>query len=173
MKHLNEATLLRLRDSLRKRGPQAPDPPPTAVKLDESAVELLRVTNEFGALFEAAYLMMAADGKVKNVEREVLKEALEVVTDSKVRGVYIEAMLDGAARRLATEGMERRVEAVVASLREDTVLAEIAFVLCGAVALADGVVHEKEQALLDALSDGLGISREKAKALVDEIGQEK
>ncbi len=171
MKQLNETTLARLRDRLRERG-QRPTIAPQIANLPQAALELLHITTEYGPLCEAMYLVMAADGTVQNVERDVLKGALREVTDDGVRGMHIEALLDASAKRLAREGYETRLEIVLAKLREDPVTAECAYMLACAVALADGVIHVSERKLLDTFAEGLSIDPDVASQLMDELAAE-
>jgi tellurite resistance protein len=168
MHQLKDSTLCRLRDRLRERG-QRPTIAPPGPGLPDATRELLLVTSQYGPLCEAMYLMMAADGVVQNVERDVLKGALREITDDVVRGAHIEAMLDRSAAMLGREGRDARLAAVVSALRDDPVTAEVALVLAAAVALADGVVQTSERALLDAFAAGLGITPDRADALLGEL----
>ena len=165
MEALSKSTLARLRDQLRERG-QRPSVVLPGGNLPPSALELLHVTAEYGALCEAMYLMMAADGRVLTVEREVLKGALRVISDDAVRGVHIEAMIDAATKRVAAEGREARLKAVVESLEDDPVKAEVAFVLAAAVAYADEEFAPEESALLQQLATALEIDDARADELL-------
>src|SRR5438105_488534 len=89
-----------LRDRLRARGQR----PSIALKVEATSAELidaLRMVEEWGPFVEAMYLMMAADRRVLNVEREVLRGALAVLSNESVRTRHMEAMLDAATRRVA------------------------------------------------------------------------
>ena len=83
---LSKATLEHLRDQLRKRGQR------TSADL----IEAMQIVEEYGAICEAMYLMMAADDRVVNAEREVLRGALDVLSSGTVRTMHMEAMLDAA-----------------------------------------------------------------------------
>jgi len=137
--------------------------------LPESTLELLHVTAEYGALCEAMYLMMAADGRVLIVEREVLKGALRELSDDTVRGLHVEAMIDSASKRLATDGRDARLHAVVESLQQDPVKAEVAIVLAAAIAFADGDFAPEEDDMLQALADGLGVEEARVNELLGEL----
>ena len=70
---LSNSTVARLRDQLRARGRR----PSIALtgdpsKLTPEAAELVHAAAEYGPFCEAMYLMMSADGKISNDEREVL-----------------------------------------------------------------------------------------------------
>jgi tellurite resistance protein len=171
MDRLNEETLNRLRIKLQERG-QRPSLEPGNLNLPKTALELLNVSREYGSLCEAMYLMMAADGKVLNVEREVLKGAMRTLTDDTVRGVHIEAMLDTAAKKLGVDGLERRLDVVVRALRDDPIKAEVAFVVASAIALADEKVDAREKDLLDRLAEGLGLDDERASKIMEDVEKE-
>jgi tellurite resistance protein len=168
MDSLTQSTLERLRDRLQERGQRPSVVLPTA-QLPASTLELLHVTAEYGALCEAMYLMMAADGRVLTVEREVLKGALRELSDDAVRGVHIEAMIDAASKRLAHEGRDRRLDAVVESLQQDPVKAEVAIVLAAAIAFADGEFAPEENQLLRDLASRLGLTEARVQQLLSEL----
>lgn len=171
MDRLNEETLARLRDKLQERG-QRPSLNPSDANLPKTALELLNVSREYGPLCEAMYLMMAVDGKVLNVERDVLKGAMRTLTDDTVRGVHIEAMLDTAAKKLGLEGIEKRLDVVVRSLREDPIKAEVAFVVASAIALADNKLDERERDLLDRMAEGFGFEEARASKIMSDVESE-
>ena len=124
---LSNSTLQRLRDQLRERGQR----PSIAVGGGVSAevAEGLAISAEYGALTEAMYLMMSADGHVTDDEREVLRGALRALSTETIRGVHIEALLDAAAKQVAAQGREARLADVIAQLGTDPARAEVAFVL--------------------------------------------
>ncbi len=137
-------------------------------------MEAISTVEHYGIMCEAMYLMMAADGKVLNVEREVLRGALEILSEDQVRTAHMEAMLDAASRASATQGTERRLQAVIDTLKkEPRVKAELVVVLCAAVAVADGKLTPEEQSMFDALRNGLDISEERADQLIGELIKEK
>lgn len=126
---------------------------------------------QYGALCEAMFLMMAADRRVLNVEREVLRGALDVLSEGRVRTAHMEAMLDAAARRLAEEGPAKRRQAVIDALRDDPVRAETTLVLAAAVAAADGHIAPEEHELFDALARGLELGEDRAAEILEELTQ--
>ncbi len=135
-------------------------------------MELLQIVTEYGPLCEAMYLMMSADGSVSNEEREVLKGALRNLSEDSVRGAHIESMLDTAGKNVAEEGRAKRLEAVMADLREDPARAEVAFVLAAAVAFADSAIADEENETLNAMAEGLGIADARANELLDQVEQD-
>lgn len=158
--------LTALRDRLKQLGTRNSMRFPSA-SLD--IVEVMTTLENYGPMCEAMYLMMAADGRVLNVEREVLRGALEIVAKGQVRTAHMEAMLDAAARASAREGTERRLESVIESLRDDPVKSEMAVVLCAAVAAADDKVTEDEHSLFERLASGLGITEQAANRLLNDL----
>lgn len=166
---LSSSTIARLRDQLRERGQRPSIALGDAAKLSPEAAELMTVTVEYGPICEAMYLMMSADGKITNDEREVLKGALRNLSGDTVRSVHIEAMLDQAAKHVAEHGREARLKDVIAHLHEDPARAEVAFVLAAAVAFADNAIADEENETLNAFAEGLNIDESRANELLDSV----
>ena len=137
--------------------------------MNPETVEMLNIVAEYGPLCEAMYLMMSADGKVGNEEREVLKGALRNLSGDTIRSSHIESMLDDAGKRVVDEGREKRMKEVVASLQEDKARAEVAFVLAAAIAFADNAIADEENETLNTLAEGLGIDEARANELLDDV----
>jgi uncharacterized tellurite resistance protein B-like protein len=165
---LSNSTLVRLRDQLQARG-QRPSIVAAEPNMSPETVEMLNVIAEYGPLCEAMYLMMSADGNVGSEEREVLKGALRNLSGDAIRGVQIESMLDTAGKKVAEEGRDARMKAVVESLHEDGARAEVAFVLAAAIAFADNAIADEENETLNALAEGLGIDEGRANELLDDV----
>ncbi len=132
-------------------------------------VEALHLLEEYGAVCEAMFLVMAADSKVLNVEREVLRGALDVISGGELRTAHMEAMLDAAGRRLAREGEAARCAHVVEQLKEDRVRAELTLVLAAAVAAADGTIAPEEQRVIAALAEGLDVDESRVEELLGQL----
>ena len=137
--------------------------------MSPETVEMLNVVAEYGPLCEAMYLMMSADGKIGNEEREVLKGALRNLSGDTIRSTHIESMLDAAGKRAVDEGRDKRMEEVASSLHEDKARAEVAFVLAAAIAFADNAIADEENETLNALAEGLGIDEARANELLDDV----
>jgi hypothetical protein len=118
------------------------------------------------------YLMMAVDKRVLNVEREVLRGALLLLSDERVRTRHMEAMLDAAMRKVMAEGQEKRVAAVIEALKGNRAKAESAVVVAAAVAAADMKVVPEEHALLAELARGLGVDEARAEKLLGDMAIE-
>jgi tellurite resistance protein len=165
---LSNSTLARLRDQLRERG-QRPSVVMPNPHLSAEVADAMNVVVEYGPLCEAMYLMMSADGRVTNDEREVLTGALRNLSGGALRGAQIESLLDAAAKSVAEQGREKRMRDVIASLHEDTPRAEVAFVLAAAIAFADGTIADQENDTLSLFAEGFGITEERANELLDAV----
>jgi uncharacterized tellurite resistance protein B-like protein len=162
---LTSAHLAQLRDRLKARGERRS----ITWAVSANAVEMadtMRVVEEYGPICEAMYLVMQADGRVTNVERDVLRGALRELSNDRVRSTHIESMVDAAARKVAEEGMASRLASVVTRLHNDRARAEIVYVLAHALAAADAEISPSEQAVLDAFAEALGIDDETAARLL-------
>ncbi|HEX2735819.1 MAG TPA: TerB family tellurite resistance protein [Polyangiaceae bacterium] len=160
------AELEKLRERLRALGQRPSLSFPNA---SPAAVEAIALLERYGPMCEAMYLMMAADGRVLNSERAVLRGALEILSDGEVRTAHMEAMLDAAARASASQGPTRRLEAVIVALQGEPVKAELVLVLSAAVALADDLVTPAERHLFERLSEGLGVGEERVAQLLTQL----
>ena len=164
---LTTSRLEHLRDQLRARGQR-----PSVVlagPASQDVIESAQIAEEWGAFCEAMYLMMAADRRVLNVEREVLRGALSVLSGDRVRTRHMESMIDLAARNIARDGAEKRTQKVIDALREDPARAESVVICAAAIAAADARVAPEEQALLDRLVKGLNVSQERADEILKEL----
>jgi tellurite resistance protein len=158
--------LEQLRERLQRRGQR---PSMIIPGGNVNLVEALQIVEEYGPMCEAMYLVMAADHRVFNVEREVLRGALDVLSNGRVRTAHMEAMVDAAARRAAREGEQQRLAKVIEALHDDPVRAETTVLLAAAVAAADGRIVPEEQAMFNALARGLEIEDSRATALLEEL----
>ena len=166
MTRLPTARLIRLRDELARRGQRRSMVFPSAAP---NIIEAIGITEEYGALCEAMFLVMMVEGRMLNVQRSLLRGALDVISNGRVRTSHMEAMLDSASKRLAEDGFEKRCERVVDALRDDPVRAETTLVLATAVAAADGVVTAAEQKLIDRFVKQLGVDPEHLGNVLDEL----
>lgn len=160
-----------LREALRQRGARNSIVLPNVANAAE-LVDALRLVEEWGAFVEAMYLMMVADKRLKNVEREVLRGALLLLSNERVRTRHMEAMLDAAMRKVMVEGPEKRLAAVIEALQGDPAKAESAVVVAAAIAAADLKTVPEEQALFAELVRGLGIDEARAEKLLVEMADE-
>lgn len=134
-----------------------------------NVVEIVAVVEEYGALCEAMFLVMAVEKRMLNIQRELLRGALDVLSNGSIRSSHMEAMLDSASKRLAEDGLDVRCQRVIEALHDDPVRAETAIVLAGAIAAADGKITETEQALLDRLREGLEVGQDRLSDILREL----
>ena len=167
---LTDSALTRLRNKLQNRG-ERPSRIIPIVSASTDLLEAMHAVEEYGAMVEAMYLVMVSDRKVSNVERDVLRGALRILSDDHVRSTHMESMLDAAAKRIAESGAAARLEAVVEQLKGDRSRAAITILLACAVAAADDVIMPEEQAVVDALAEGLGVSEADANELLEEVNE--
>ncbi len=156
-----------LRDRLRDRGRARP-----SLVLHQAAPDVLQAkefVEEFGAICELMYLVMLADRKIRNVEREVLRGALEIISSDRIRTAHMDAMLDASARAIARHGADACFERTVAELQDDPVKAETSLVLAAVVASADGSVTPDKAALLRRLAQALGLEDARVAALIEPV----
>jgi tellurite resistance protein len=166
MPMLPTTRLLALRDELRRRGQR---PSMVFRSAAPNVVEAVTILEEYGALCEVMFLVMAVEKRMLNVQRELLRGALDVLSNGHVRSSHMEAMLDAASKRLAEDGLESRCQRVTEALRDDPVRAEIALVLAGAIAAADGKITEPEQQLLDRLVRDLDVGQDRLSDILREL----
>jgi tellurite resistance protein len=171
MLKLTRESLDPLREALRERGARASIVLPMGPNAAE-LVDALALVEEWGAFVEAMYLMMAVDKRVLNVEREVLRGALLLLSDERVRTRHMEAMLDAAMRKVMAEGQEMRLATVIESLKGNRAKAESAVVVAAAVAAAEMKVVPEEHALLAELARGLGVDEARAEKLLGDMAIE-
>lgn len=145
---------------------------PNLAKTPAEVLEAMHIVSEYGALCEAMFLVMLADGRVKNVERDVLRGALRIISEDRVRSTHIESMLDAASRNVAEEGIKHRLSEVIHRLKHDPKKAEFAYVLALAVAAADQSIVPAEEEILEALATGLGIEEHRANELLQELDKD-
>ncbi|HEU4536677.1 MAG TPA: TerB family tellurite resistance protein [Polyangiaceae bacterium] len=162
---LTEAKLALLRARLQARGERRSITWAVAANAAEVA-EAVRVVEEYGPICEAMYLVMSADNRVSNVERSVLRGALRVLSNDRVRSTHIESMVDVAARKVVEDGWEARLASVAERLHGDQARAELVYVLAHALAAADGAISPPEQRVLDAFAEALHIDGETAARLL-------
>ncbi len=154
-----------LRDALKARGQRQSIVMGGSVEL----IEAMEFLGEWGPFVEAMYLMMVADRRVMNVERQVLRGALAVLSDEKVRTRHMEAMLDAASRNIVAEGVERRLTKTLQALRQHPTKAESAVLVAAAIAAADDRVVPEELELLKRMVKDLDIDETRAKEILAEV----
>lgn len=159
-----------LREALRTRG-QRPSIILPGGAASAELVDAMALVTEWGPFVEVMYLVMAADRRVLNVEREVLRGALALLSDERVRTRHMEAMLDAAARNVGAEGTEARLAKAIAALRSDPARARSAAVVAAAVAAADDRLAPEESLILTRIFRDLEIDPAEGERLLRELEQ--
>lgn len=124
-------------------------------------------------LAEVMFLMMAADGKVADSERDAVRGAIRGLTNDLLRSGTINVMLESYAQRLAEQGRDARLRELASELGEEQSEAEAAFALSAAVALADDEVTDDENDFINQLAEWFGIAPERAAELLDQLEGDK
>ena len=174
---LKTVTIERLRDALLQSGRR----PSTVMS---SAYETLtregmlspeeaNALNRVDPLAEAMFLMMSADGKVADEERDAVRGAIRGLTDNLLRSGTINVMLENYAKRLEEQGRDARLQEIAGEIAEETSEAEGAFALSAAIALADDEISEEENEFINQLAEWFGISPDRASEILDQLEEDK
>ncbi len=122
------------------------------------------------ALLEAMFLMAIADGEVCEEEIRQFARSCErllgEITEGDVEGMFLQW-----ASLVAEEGWERRMRAI-AGAAAGTPLAEPAFRLSVAIALADERVASEEVDGIDLMAQALGIDPGRSQEIMREVQEE-
>ena len=123
-------------------------------------------------LAETMFLMMSADGRVAEAERDAVRGAIRGLTDDVLHSGTVKVMLEKYAVRLAEQGRDARLQEIAAALANSSTDAESAFTLAAAVALADDEIAEEENELINQLAEWLGIDEKRAAEILDKLEQD-
>ena len=174
---IETATIVRLKDALLKSGRRGADVVSPAYEtlareglLSEAEKQAIA---SVGPLAETMFLMMAADERHQESERDALRGAIRGLTDNLLHDGTINVMLEGFERALEREGRDERLEAVARTLEGQPEQAEGAFALAAAVALADEEVADSERALISQLADWFGIGELRITQILDQLHEDK
>jgi tellurite resistance protein len=173
---LRTATIERLRDALLQSGRR----PSTVMS---SAYETLTregllspeeasALNRVDPLAETMFLMMSADGKVEEQEKDAVRGAIRGLTDNLLRSGTISVMLENYEKRLQEQGRDARLQEIASEIAEETSEAEGAFALSAAIALADDEVADEENAFINQLAEWFGISPARASEILDQLEED-
>ena len=135
---------------------------------NEETVALSRVE----PLAETMFLMMSADGKIEEAERDVVRGAIRGLSDNLLRSGTINVMLETYQKRLDEQGRDARLHEIADEISGEPSEAEGAFALAAAVALADEDVADEENALINQLAEWFGISEERAGEILDQLEED-
>lgn len=173
---LQTATIERLRDALLQSGRRPSvvlsSAYETLTREGLLSAEELNALTRVDPLAEAMFLMMSADGKVADAERDALRGAIRGLTDNLLRTGTINVMLESYAARLAEQGRDARLQEIAGEIADEASEAEGAFALAAAVALADDEISEEENAFINQLAGWFGIAPERASEILDQLDED-
>jgi uncharacterized tellurite resistance protein B-like protein len=174
---IETATIRRLRDALLESGrresavlsPAYETLARAGLLSDDERTDLARVA----PAAEAMFLVMAADGKVTESEREAVRGALRGLTDNRLHDGTLKVLLNDFEGALASEGRTVRLQRLGAALAKQPSDAERAFALAAAVALADDEVAPEERHIVKELAQWFGITAERATAILEQLEEDR
>lgn len=120
------------------------------------------------ALVEMMFLAASADGEFSDVERKHFLHSVESLTDGRLAGAALEALLARAQADLASSGRQARLLAVKERL-PDARARKVALSLAIEVTAADGIIRTSERELILETADALEIDRDEAADLVAKL----
>jgi len=135
--------------------------------------EEMSALNRVDPLAETMFLMMAADGKLEESERDAVRGAVRGLSDNILRSGTINVMLENYQKRLSEQGRDERLREIADEIAEEPSEAEGAFALAAAVALADDEVAEEENAFINQLAEWFGIPPERAAEILDQLEEDR
>jgi tellurite resistance protein len=156
----------RLREKLLSRGLPSYRPPPLVPNAPKP--ELTELVHRVRPFAEAMYLVIAADAEIAERERDVLRGALRTLTDGALSSMVMESLLREFEMARAREGSDLRLDAVASALYGDPADAELALGLAIAAGEVDHGLDAREQVVVFALAERLGISRRKVDAMLED-----
>lgn len=166
-------TISRLRDALLQSGrrPSLVMSPAyeTLTRQGLLSPEEMAALNRVDPLAETMFLMMAVDGKLAEQEQDAVRGAIRGLTDNLLRTGTIKVMLENYQKRLDDQGRDARLHEIAEELSGEPSEAEGAFALAAAIALADDIVADEENAFINQLAEWFGISEGRANAILDEL----
>ena len=170
---LKTRTIERLRDALLESGRRpsvvVSSAYETLTREGLLSPEEIAALNRVDPLAETMFLMMAADGKLTNQERDAVRGGIRGLTDDVLRTGTINVMLDNYQRRLESDGRDERLRQIAETIAEEPSEAESAFALAAAIALADDDVAEEENSFINQLASWFSIEPDRAGIILDQI----
>jgi tellurite resistance protein len=174
---IETATIRRLRDALLQSGrrPSMVLSPAYETLTREGLLspEEMSALNRVDPLAETMFLMMAADGKLEDSERDAVRGAVRGLSDNILRSGTINVMLENYQKRLSEQGRNERLREIADEIAEEPSEAEGAFALAAAVALADDEIADEENAFINQLAEWFGIPQERAAEILDQLEEDR
>jgi len=120
------------------------------------------------ALVEAMFLAATADGDFAPEEALQFSATVGALTDRKLDGDTIAALISRLSGLLKTDGRQKRLESIAARLPAGKGR-ETAVILAAAITASDGEVQGSENDLVADLADALGVAPDRAIELVQKV----
>ncbi|HVJ16579.1 MAG TPA: TerB family tellurite resistance protein [Polyangiaceae bacterium] len=156
----------RLRDRLLRRGTRSVVPGPWS--LADASPGVQAAYDRILPYAEVIYLVIAADGRLSEEERDALRGGLRYLTQGELGTQAADAMIAQFESELVRDGLELRLDQVAARVYADPEDRELALTLAMAVAIADGRSEPAEEQAIVGLAERLGFSRRRLQALLEE-----
>ena len=137
------------------------------MKLDMSAVKGLS-ESKLEALVEMMFLAASADGEFSDVERDQFAKSVASLSDGRIQGDQVGALLERAKQALDTSDRAARLESVKQRLPEPAAR-KVALGLAIQVTAADGNIRTSERELILETAETLEIDRDEAADLVRQL----
>ncbi len=122
------------------------------------------------ALVEIMFHAATSDGEFSDVERAEFKRNVESLTDSRLEGAGLDALIAKVEKLALEHSREERLASLKAALGSPH-LCTVALELAIRVVAADGILRTSERELLFDIAEGLHIDRDKAADLVASIAK--
>lgn len=123
------------------------------------------------AMFEAAFLVAAADGELHDAETEQLAVILTELAGGQLGPTDFEEILESFVELLEDEGFEGRARAIGETLT-DPEARRAAFVLACGITYLDRTIDEREETVFGSLATALEIPDDEALALLEQVEAE-
>jgi tellurite resistance protein len=137
------------------------------------SVEEVAALTRVDPLAETMYLMMSADGKIAEEERDAIRGAIRGLTDGILHSGTINVMLENYAKQANEEGRDERLRQIAEEIAEEPSEAEGAFALAAAVAMADQEIADEENEFINQLAEWFGISEDRSAEILDQLEEDR
>jgi tellurite resistance protein len=174
---IETTTITRLRDALLQSGrrPSVVLSPAyeTLARMGMLSPEETTALSRVDPLAETMYLMMSADGKIAEAERDVVRGAIRGLSDNLIRSGTINVMIENYEARLKEQSRDQRLHEIAEEIAGEPSEAEGAFALAAAVALADDEIADAENEMINTLAEWFGIAPERASSILDQLEEDR
>ena len=120
------------------------------------------------ALLETMVLAAYADGEFSPEEQEHFAKSVESLTDGKLAGDKLKALLDRVLAEWKDQGREARLLSVKERLADEAAR-KVALSLAIQVTASDGIIRTSERELICDMAETLDIDRDEAADLVAKL----